>query len=64
MTETLAQLASTAGTWGDVILGAIGFFALVATTTPNKSDDKIVQMFYDAVNFLGANIGKAANPKE
>ena len=42
----------------------VGGFALLATLTPNKSDDKIVQTILDVVNFLGANLGKAKNSGE
>jgi len=41
--------------------GIVGGFAVVASLTPNKSDDRIVQMILDMVNFLGANFGKAKN---
>ena len=41
----------------------IGGFAIIASMTPNKSDDRIVQMLLDIVNFLGANFGKASNNK-
>jgi hypothetical protein len=39
----------------------IGAFALIATQTPNKTDDKILQVILDIINFLGANLGKAKN---
>lgn len=48
----------------DVLLQVVGAFAALATLTPNKSDDKIVQAALDGINFLGANLGKAKNPKE
>ena len=48
----------------DVALAVIGAFALLATKTPNKVDDKIGQILLDVVNFLGANLGKAANKDE
>jgi len=41
--------------------GIVGGFAVIASMTPNKSDDRIVQMILDMVNFLGANFGKAKN---
>lgn len=52
------------GNWAvilEIVLGLVGVFALVATLTPNKSDDKIVQYVLDLVNFLGANVGKSKN---
>ena len=52
------------GTFAAVGLQVVGAFALIATKTPNKSDDKIVQFFLDLFNFMGANAGKAANKPE
>jgi|TARA_R110000765_G_scaffold13421_1_gene40220 hypothetical protein len=46
------------------VAGIVGGFAVVASMTPNKSDDRIVQMILDVVNFLGANFGKASNNKQ
>jgi len=44
-----------------VILEIIGVFALMATMTPNKADDKIIQVVLDAVNTFGLNVGRAKN---
>lgn len=49
---------------GDFIplaLQIIGAFAIIATMTPNKVDDRIIQILMDLVNFAGANWGKAKN---
>ena len=45
----------------DAALQIVGGFAIVAMWTPNKSDDKIIDMILKALNFLGANAGKARN---
>jgi hypothetical protein len=45
----------------DLALQAIGFFALVASATPNKSDNSIADFLLRAVNTLGANFGRAGN---
>ena len=45
------------------VASIVGGFAILASLTPNKSDDRMVQMILDVVNFLGANIGKAKNDK-
>ena len=45
------------------VASIVGGFAVIASSTPNKSDDRIVQMILDVVNFLGANFGKAKNDK-
>ncbi len=47
--------------WFPVVVSIVGTFALIATKTPNKVDDKIGQLLADIVNFLGANFGKAKN---
>jgi len=44
-----------------VALSVVGAFAIIASKTPNKSDDKIVQFILDLINFLGFNLGKAKN---
>jgi len=44
-----------------IALTVVGTFALIATKTPNKVDDKILQVILDVINFLGANLGKAKN---
>ena len=45
------------------VASIVGGFAVIASMTPNKSDDRLVQMILDVVNFLGANFGKASNNK-
>ena len=50
--------------WIPKILVVVGAFATLATLTPNKSDDRVLQIILDIVNFLGANIGKAKNKEE
>ncbi len=43
------------------LLEVVGGFAIIATMTKNKSDDKIIQMILDGINFLGGNLGKSKN---
>jgi len=52
----------------DIVVGyipiavtVVGVFSLIATQTPNKVDDRIMQVILDVINFLGANLGKAKN---
>lgn len=56
---------AAAGTWVvnniDTALAIVGGFAILASKTPNTVDDRIGQWFMDAINFLGANLGKAKN---
>lgn len=47
--------------WLPIVTSLVGAFALIAAVTPNKEDDRIIQFLLDAVNFLGANFGKAKN---
>lgn len=48
-----------------VILSAItsivGGFSVLATLTPNSADNMIVDKVMKAINFMGANFGKAKN---
>ncbi len=48
----------------EVAVQVIGAFAVIATMTPNTSDNAIADFLLKLVNTLGANLGKAANPKE
>lgn len=53
--------------WEAILTGItslVGFFAVVATFTPTKTDDRIVQYALDFIHFLGANVGKAKNKEE
>jgi len=45
----------------EIVTQVVGVAALVATLTPNESDDKIVGFILKIVNVLGANVGKASN---
>ena len=47
--------------WLPIVTSVVGSFALIATITPNSTDDRIVQVILDIVNFLAGNIGKSKN---
>ena len=47
----------------EILTQVVGVAALVATLTPNESDDKIVSFVLKVVNVLGANVGTASNDK-
>lgn len=47
--------------WFPVVSSLVGTFALVATITPNRSDNAIADILCRFVNFLGANFGQAKN---
>ena len=42
----------------------VGGFAILATLTPNDTDNKIIAKILEVINFLGANFGKAKNSGE
>lgn len=50
--------------WLPIVTSVVGSFAMIASMTPNKTDDKIVQLILDVINFLGANFNKAKNNGE
>ena len=39
----------------------VGGFSIIATMTPNKADNMIVEKMVKFINFMGANFGKAKN---
>lgn len=61
MTEIIAFLAQNGMTIVEGLLSIVGGFSLIATLTPNKTDDRIAQVLLDAINFVGGNVGKAKN---
>lgn len=52
MLEQIAQYAETA-------LTIIGGAATIATATPTKKDDKILDFLFKAIHLLAFNFGKA-----
>jgi len=47
--------------WWVIVPAALGLFSAIATVTPNKVDNKIVDFILKVVNLLGLNVGKAKN---
>ncbi len=45
----------------EILTQAVGVFALVATLTPNTSDNAIVDFILKLINFGGANVGSSKN---
>ncbi len=45
----------------EIVIQVIGVASLIATLTPNESDNKAVDFVLNIVNMLGANIGRASN---
>ena len=56
-----AALIANLPAYLEILTQAVGVFALVATLTPNTSDNSIVDFLLKLVNFCGANIGKSKN---
>ena len=44
-----------------ILTQVVGVAALVATLTPNTSDNKAVDFVLNIINMLGANVGKSKN---
>lgn len=61
MTEIITWVSTNGVSVVEALVSIVGGFAIIATMTKNQSDDRIVQMLLDAVNFLGANFGKSKN---
>jgi hypothetical protein len=45
----------------DIALKVVGAFAVIASLTPNATDNKIAAILLRVINTLGFNIGKAKN---
>lgn len=45
----------------EVISAIVGVFAMIATLTPTKADDKVINYLVQLIHFIGMNFGKATN---
>ena len=45
----------------EITVQVVGVAALIATVTPNTSDDAVVDALLKFINVLGLNIGNASN---
>ena len=59
--DLITNIMTAIPTFLDAALQIVGGFAVISMWTPNKSDDKIVDMILKVLNFMGANAGKARN---
>ena len=59
--EYITIVADFVAKYLPVAVSVVGSFAMIASLTPNKVDDKIGQVLLDVINFMGANFGKAKN---
>ena len=62
--EVIDKVVELIVVWLPIVTSVVGSFALIATITPNKVDDEIVNVLLKIINFLGANVGKATNKDE
>jgi hypothetical protein len=56
-----ATIIANLPTYLEILTQAVGVFALVATLTPNTSDNAIVDFILKLINFGGANVGSSKN---
>ena len=61
MAEVIAFVTANGQGIIEGLMQVVGGFAALAAFTPNESDNKIFKKVLDALNFLGANFGKAKN---
>jgi len=54
-------LGDNLGAIVEVVTSFVGLFALIATLTPNTSDNALADALLRLINTLGANIGKSKN---
>jgi hypothetical protein len=54
-------LLENVGSLLDIALKLVGAFAVVATLTPNESDNAVADGLMKFINFLGGNFGNARN---
>lgn len=50
--------------WEEMLMAMtsiVGGFSVIATMTPNKTDNMVVNKMMKVINFMGANFGKAKN---
>jgi|DEB0MinimDraft_3_1074331.scaffolds.fasta_scaffold177689_2 hypothetical protein len=54
-------LLENVGSLLDIALKLVGAFAVVATLTPNESDNAVADGLMKFINLLGGNFGNARN---
>ena len=61
MADLFTSLSGNLPQYVELLTQVVGTFALVATLTPNTSDNTIADFLAKAVNFLAGNFGKSKN---
>lgn len=59
--EMISTIVSSMPVWLVAITGLVTAATAVTALTPTKSDDKIVAMILNVLNFLAGNFGKNKN---
>ena len=57
----MEDLLSNISEYVGLATSIVGVFAILATTTANKTDNKIVDMLLKLINFVAMNFGEASN---
>ena len=61
MADLFTSLSGNLPQYVEILTQVVGTFALIATLTPNTSDNTIADFLAKAVNFLAGNFGKSKN---
>ena len=61
MADLFTSLSGNLPQYLEILTQVVGTFALIATLTPNTSDNTIADFLAKAVNFLAGNFGKSKN---
>ena len=61
MNELITSITANLPAYIEVATQIIGTFAVIATMTPNSSDNAIADFLAKVVNFLAGNFGKSTN---
>ena len=59
MSEIFTNISTNLPQYLELLTQVVGTFALLATLTPNTSDNAIADFLAKAVNFLAGNFGKS-----
>lgn len=59
--EWLTAVWEFVGANWDQLFQVVGVFAVIASMTPSKADDRVVQAVLSGIDFLGANFFQAKN---
>jgi len=54
-------VSENSGNMLQIVVLTVGLFSFIASLTPNKSDDRVMQFLLSVINRLGFNFGAARN---